>query len=129
MKILYYRNTHDENGIYRGDEYFGKSVQLYSKWKEGEITGIYPTKEDHSKWNKENEEFERQQLFFGVHTFEGNKGMTFEEIYNNTFTLLIGGAYDGEIDIHDERLSIQSHLRGLAFMIEHRLVRLELFTE
>jgi hypothetical protein len=98
MKILFYRNTHDKDGNYRGDAYFGKTVENTN-------------------------EFEKQELFFGVHTFEGNKGMTFEEIYNSTFRMIMDGSYDGEIDIYDERLSIPSHLRGLAFMIEHRLVR------
>jgi len=102
MKILYYRNTHDENENYRGDDYFGKP-----------------------NCGKELEDYEKQELFFGVHTFEGDKGMTFEELFENTHKMLTDGSYEGDISDEDERLSISSHLRGLAFMIEHNLVKIE----
>ncbi len=104
MKILFYRNTHDENGNYRGDAYFGKTPENIN-------------------------EFEKQELFFGVHTFDGNKGMTFEEIYSSTFTMLVDGSYEGKISPDDEQLSIPFHLKALAFMIEHRLVRVEFLNE
>jgi hypothetical protein len=95
MRILFTRNTHDENGQYRGDDYFG----------------------DHD---------ESQELFFGPHTLKPKEGMTLEEVYQETWKALFGGALDGRFDPKDPRFTIEGHLKALAYMIEHKLVKADI---
>lgn len=122
MRVLFYRNTHDENGNYRGDEYFGR-IDIFKRIKDARDNGTELSDKDINKFSKYNREFESQQLFFGVHTLREEDGMTFDEIYKETFNMLRGGALDGTIEENEESLSIEHHLRALAFMIKHKLVK------
>ncbi len=125
MRIVFKRNTHDEKGEYREDEYFGY-ISIPKKLKEFSDIGKTPTEEQYDEWRKYNESLKEQELFFGVHTFSGNEEMDLEQIYQETFKLLNGGALCGKYDPKDPKLTIEGHLKSLAFMIEHKLITAEI---
>lgn len=101
MKIYFIRNTHDENGNYRGEEYFN-----------------YPT--DLELRNK----YEESEIFFGVHTWnKSGQKLTLEEIHKETLAMIKDGSYEGPYKEKD--ISILNLLKGLAFMIENKLVTVE----
>jgi hypothetical protein len=66
-----------------------------------------------------------RELFFGPHTLNSKEGMTLEEVYQETFKALHGGALSGTFDPKDPRLTIEGHLKALAYMIEHKLIKAE----
>lgn len=103
--VYFIRNTHDENNEWRGDSYFG-----------------IPDHMDHQART----EFEAKELFFGVHTWNGSgEKLTFDQIYQRTLDMLRGGAYDGKWDKSEYRFSPEATLKALSFMIEHKLVLVE----
>ena len=126
MKILFTRNTHDENGKYRGDEYFGRIDIIKETQKHRNNFLVHPSQTQLDDWHKHNAALDEQDLFFGPHTLKPNEGMTLEEVYQETWKALFGGALDGKFDPKDPRLTIEGHLKSLAHMIEHKMVKAEI---
>jgi hypothetical protein len=131
MRIVFNRNTHDEKGEYRSPEYFGM-LDVSKQYCERHNKTEPLTEQEEKEWDKKfddasdfNREFGKQELFFGVHTFDKDD-MTLEEIYKATHDMLTGGALCGKFDPKDPRLTIEGHLKALAFMIEHKLVKAEI---
>jgi hypothetical protein len=94
MKIYFIRNTHDENGNYRGDEYFGK----YDSTKDLPF-GVH------------------------VWGHSGEK-LTFDDVYKRIVEMYNGGASDGipmEMP-NDDKHTVEAFLKGLAYMIKKKLV-------
>jgi len=121
MKIYFIRNTHDENRNYRGEEYFGMVS----------FTNLHKTKpvapeEEWEKARKHNQEFQDHELPFGVHTWYGSGEkykLTFDEIYRRTIEEYKGGACDGSMEMpNDEEHTVEAFLKALAFMVEKKLV-------
>ena len=122
MKIYFIRNTHDENGNYRGDEYFGK-IDYIKQFKQRLESKNPATEKEINEWQQHNKNIEEQELFFGVHTWDkSGRKMDFDEIYQATYNMINSHAYSGLLDPKDPRLTIEGHLKALAFMIEHKLV-------
>jgi hypothetical protein len=122
MQILFKRNTHDEQGNYRGDEYFGKVDICKATQRHRENFGTFPTQTQLDDWHRHNSDMEKNELYFGPHTLKPRDGMTLEEVYKETWNALYGGALDGQFDPKDPRLTIEGHLKALAYMIEHKMV-------
>lgn len=73
MKIYFIRNTHDENGNYRGEEYFG--MIDFMKFHN---TKPIPPEEDWEKARQHNKTYQEQELPMGVHTWHGSGEKTFQ---------------------------------------------------
>lgn len=125
MKIYFIRNTHDEKGHYRGDGYFG----MIDMYKDFHNKKPMPPEEEWDKAVEFNRNFQEQELPFGVHVWEGSgEKLTFDQIYQRIRNLYIGGAYDGKVMLmpDDEKHTIPSILKALAFMVEKKLVKVEI---
>jgi len=133
MKIYFIRNTHDEHGDYRGDEYFGL-IDMASFAKDFfKKYGGSSTPAIESEWDKaveHNRIYQKKELPFGVHTWYGsgeNYKLTFDQIYRRTQEMYIGGAADWTNEMpNDERHSVEGMLGSLSFMVKNKLVLVKL---
>jgi len=126
MKIYFIRNTHDENRNYRGDAYFGKIDMMTFH-----NTKPMPPQEEWDKANDFNRWFDEQQLPFGVHVWYGSGEkykLTFDEIYKRIIEGYEGGAHDGRSMKmpNDEKHTVGAFLKALAFMVEKKLVTVQI---
>jgi hypothetical protein len=93
MSIKFRRNTHNEKGEYRSDEFFVNDKGETRDW----CTELHYT---------------------GVHAFDKDIPLTFSEYYESLLKQSIGGAYHPRPPI----ISITNALTDLAKMIEYKLV-------
>jgi hypothetical protein len=126
MKIYFYRNTHDENGQYRGETYFGMTDWI----KDFHNRKPMPPEVEWERAREFDEWFSKQQLPFGVDVWHGSGEqyrLTFDEIYRRIWEMYKGGAADWPNEMpNDERHTVESMLKALSFMVEKKLVVVQL---
>ena len=123
-KVYFQRNTHDEQGNFRGESYFGQ-VDMVEERKKAEELGIDLTDDDYNKLDIKERRYKSRELFFGVHTFDdSNELLTLDEVHQRTIDMLKGGAYDGPWKKEIERLTPEATLRKLSFMVSKGLVKI-----
>lgn len=130
MKIYFSRNTHDEKDGYRGDDYFGMIDT--SKWmREHTLHGTpLPPESEYEKAYEHNRQYQDKEIPFGVHVWYGSGErykLTFDEIYSRVIEMYIGGAAEPQRSMpNDERHTVEAFLKGLAFMVEKKLVTVQI---
>lgn len=94
MQIKFLRNTRDENGNYRGDDYFKNAKGEVFCQNDGSIN------------------------YTGVHAFDSGVAITFDQYYEELLKEAIGGAYHPNPPF----ITPQNALRDLAVMLDYKLV-------